>query len=194
VSFLFDAGHRHIGNIAGADHNIEARERLIGFRDGIAALGLALDEDAIWTGGFRFENGVAAAKRFLALGKRPTAIFAAADDAAIGFIRTVRDAGIGTPEDVSVISFDDIDYARVIDPPLTTMRQPRGELGRLAAADLLARMGRDAPDLPPTRGRLRCELVVRASVRNVDGAAAGGAGKRRARGSRRAAGKAEAPA
>lgn len=195
VAFLADAGHRHIGNIAGADHNIEARERLIGFRDGIAALGLAIDEEAIWPGGFRFENGVAAAKRFLALKKRPTAIFAAADDAAIGFIRTVRDAGIGTPEDVSVISFDDIDYARVIDPPLTTMRQPRGELGRLAAADLLARMGRDAPDLPPTRARLRCELVLRSSVRKIEGAAAdGGTGKRRSRVPRRPAGKAEASA
>jgi LacI family repressor for deo operon, udp, cdd, tsx, nupC, and nupG len=168
TTYLIEAGHRHIGHIGGARDNIEASERLKGFRDALAGAGLPIDEKAVWGGGFRFENGVAAAGRFLALRRRPTAVFAAADDGAIGFIRTVRNAGLRTPEDVSVVGFDDIDYASVIDPPLTTMRQPREEMGRLAAEDLLARMGRDAPQRPPRSARLRCELVERASVRRIE--------------------------
>ena len=89
----------------------------------------------------------------------------------------MREAGIRTPEDVSVVGFDDIDYASVIEPPLTTMRQPRAELGRLAAEDLLARMRPDSPDIPPARGRLRCELIERKSVRRIGAAEA--SGKRR---------------
>ena len=135
-----------------------------GFRLALKRAGIPPDEAAIWEGGFRYEDGVAAATRFLALRERPTAIFASADHAAIGFIRTVRDAGIRIPEDVSIVGFDDIDYASVIDPPLTTMRQPRASLGRLAAEDLLQRMGRDAVDVPPIRERLRCDLIERETV------------------------------
>lgn len=167
TAYLIAAGHRHIGHIVGDQGNVEARERLRGFREALEAAGIAVDEAAIWGGGFRFENGVAAATAFLAMRKRPTAVFASADDGAIGFIRTVRDAGIRTPDDVSVVGFDDIDYASVIDPPLTTMRQPRAELGRLAAEDLLKRMGPDTPEFPPTRVRLRCALVERGSVRRI---------------------------
>lgn len=177
TAHLIAAGHRHIAHIAGACDNVEAGERLRGFRDALEAAGIAADECAIWTAGFRFEDGVAAAAKFLALRKRPTAVFASADDGAIGFIRTVREAGIRTPEDVSVVGFDDIDYASVIEPPLTTMRQPRAELGRLAAEDLLARMRPDSPDIPPARGRLRCELIERNSVRRIGAAEA--SGKRR---------------
>lgn len=167
TAHLIVAGHRHIGHIAGADYNVEAGERVRGFRDALEAAGIVPDESAIWPGGFRFEDGVLAAQAFLALTQRPTAVFAAADDAAIGFIRTVRDAGVRTPEDVSVVGFDDIDYASVIEPPLTTVRQPRADLGRLAAEDLLDRMGPDAPHIPPTRRRLRCELIERSSVRRL---------------------------
>lgn len=174
VAHLVDSGHRHIGHIAGAPGNVEANERRKGFLEAMAAFGIEPDEEAIWDGGFRFEDGVAAAAGFLALRRRPTAIFASADDAAIGFIRSVRDAGILTPRDVSVVGFDDIDYASVIEPPLTTLRQPREELGRLAAEDLLARMAPGAPDIPPSRRRLRCELVERDSVRRIAAAEAQG--------------------
>jgi LacI family repressor for deo operon, udp, cdd, tsx, nupC, and nupG len=167
---LIDAGHRHIGHIIGPPDNVEARERLRGYREALESAGLEVDECAIWGGGFRFENGVGAANAYLAMRKRPTAVFASTDDGAIGFIRTVRDAGVGTPDGVSVVGFDDIDYASVIDPPLTTMRQPRAELGRLTAEDLLARMNPDAPDRPGTRARLRCDLIERASVRRVGAA------------------------
>ena len=97
-----------------------------------------------------------------------SAIFAAADHAAIGFIKTVRDAGMRVPEDVSIIGFDDIDFAETIEPPLTTMRQPREELGRAAALDLLKRMASGGSDLPPTRMRLDCALIERSSVRQAD--------------------------
>ncbi len=177
TAHLIAAGHRHIAHIAGAGDNVEAGERLRGFRDALGAAGIAADESAIWSGGFRFEDGVTSAARFLTMKKRPTAVFASTDDGAIGFIRTVRDAGIRTPEDVSVVGFDDIDYASVIEPPLTTMRQPRAALGRLAAEDLLARMRPDSPYIPPARGRLRCELIERKSVRPISAAEA--SGKRR---------------
>ncbi|MCB1500870.1 MAG: LacI family DNA-binding transcriptional regulator [Bauldia sp.] len=164
TTHLIAAGHRHLGHVAGDARNIEAVERMKGFRLALKRAGIPPDEAAIWEGGFRYEDGVAAATRFLALRERPTAIFASADHAAIGFIRTVRDAGIRIPEDVSIVGFDDIDYASVIDPPLTTMRQPRASLGRLAAEDLLQRMGRDAVDVPPIRERLRCDLIERETV------------------------------
>jgi LacI family repressor for deo operon, udp, cdd, tsx, nupC, and nupG len=168
VNHLIAAGHRRIAHIAGSPDNVEARERLSGYREALEAAGLDANQQVMRGGGFRFEDGVAAAAEFLSLEERPTAVFAAADDVAIGFIRTLRDEGIRIPEDVSVVGFDDIDHASVIEPPLTTMRQPRAELGRLAAEDLLARMGRDAPLLPPTRVRLACQLVERQSVRTID--------------------------
>jgi LacI family repressor for deo operon, udp, cdd, tsx, nupC, and nupG len=187
TAYLIAAGHRHIGHIAGAPENVEAAERVRGYRDALTAAGIAPDDAIIWDGGFRFENGVEAATNYLRLKRRPTAVFASADDGAIGFIRTVRDAGVRTPEDVSVVGFDDIDYASVLDPPLTTMRQPREDLGRLAAEDLLARMGPDAPDIAPTRRRLRCELIERGSVRSI-GPAQASDRRSRAAAPRRAAG------
>lgn len=167
VEYLVAAGHRRIAHIGGSPENIEARERMQGYADALSAAGLSSDPDLVWGDSFRFEAGVDAAHRYLAAAAPPTAVFAAADDAAIGFIRTVRDAGIRTPDDVSVVGFDDIEYANVIEPPLTTMHQPRADLGRSAATDLLLRMAPNAPDLPPTRMRLPCKLVIRDSVRAI---------------------------
>ncbi len=165
VAYLIEHGHRRIAHIAGARSNIEAQERSAGYFQALDAAGIARDDALVWGSSFRFETGVSAAKSYLASNDRPTAVFSAADDAAIGFIKTLRDAGIRIPEDVSVVGFDDINSAIVIDPALTTMHQPRAELGRAAAGDLLRRMARDAPDLPPTRLRLPCKLIVRDSVR-----------------------------
>ena len=162
TAHLIAAGHRHIGHIAGERDNVEARERLRGFRDALEAAGHRRPTNP--------RSGAAASASrtasppppaFLALRKRPTAVFASADDGAIGFIRTVRDAGIRTPEDVSVVASTTSTM-----PASSTRRSPPCASRAPSSAGsrpriCLRRMRPDAPDLPPTRARLRCELIER---------------------------------
>lgn len=163
VEYLVSLGHRRIGHALGPANNIEAKYRMAGYAAALAEAGIAIDESIVWQGAFTFEAGVRVARGFLDHSDRPTALFAGNDEMALGFIRTVKDAGLRVPEDVSVAGFDDIEYARYFDPALTTMRQPRADLGRIAAENLIARMS--GGKSLPRRTRLPCELVVRASVR-----------------------------
>ncbi|WEK49928.1 MAG: LacI family DNA-binding transcriptional regulator [Candidatus Kaistia colombiensis] len=165
VSYLVGLGHRRIAHIRGPADNIEANERLQGYREAIEAAGLAFDEDLVWEGDFYLASGIAAAGRYLASADRPTAVFSGNDQMAMGFITEIKAAGFSVPGDVSVAGFDDIEYSVIFDPPLTTMRQPREDIGRLAAIELLRRIGseNDAGEAP-RRVRLECELVVRAST------------------------------
>jgi DNA-binding LacI/PurR family transcriptional regulator len=172
VDYLIVRGHRRIGHITGPKGNLESSERIRGYKDALKAVGVNADERLIWPGDFMPETGSAAAMSFLALDERPTAVFAANDETAVNFIRTVERSGLRVPEDVSVVGFDDIEYLPLFSPGLTTMRQPRAELGRLAAVDLLQRMQRDAPHSPPVRVKLECKLIERESVRDISGAQA----------------------
>ncbi len=162
VAHLVGLGHRRIGHAIGPTDNVEAWYRLDGYRTALADAGLAEDESIVWQGAFTFEAGVRVAHQFLAHGAPPTAVFTANDEMAMGFIKTVKDAGLDVPEDVSVVGFDDIEFARYFDPALTTIHQPRAELGRLAAETLLARM--TGKGKVPLRTRLPCTLVVRDSA------------------------------
>ena len=170
VRYLIAQGHRRIAHIAGADGGLEAEARLGGYCDALRQAGLPVEEGLIWRGAsnFDFASGDRASAHYLAMEQKPTAVFAAADEIALGFMRALKTRGVRIPFDVSVIGFDDTEYAVHYDPALTTMRQPRNEMGRLAAADLLRRMatGRDAA-VPTSRVRLPCELVVRESVRKI---------------------------
>jgi LacI family transcriptional regulator, repressor for deo operon, udp, cdd, tsx, nupC, and nupG len=83
---------------------------------------------------------------------------------AMGFITELRNAGISVPRDISVAGFDDIEYSVIFDPPLTTMHQPRAEIGRLAALELLRQINRVDGGAKPSRVRLECELVIREST------------------------------
>ncbi len=164
TEYLIGVGHRRIGHISGPKRGPESDDRLAGYRDALEAAGIAFDPCLIWEGNYRAESGAeAAARRFLPMTERPTAVFAANDESAIGFIKAVRDAGLSVPADVSVAGYDDIGYAALFDPGLTTMRQPRAELGRVAAEILVRRMT-GTGGLPPRITRLPCSLVVRESV------------------------------
>ena len=167
VEFLLGMGHRRIAHLTGPTKtNPESRERLRGYRDALVATGIKPDDLLVWDGDFLAASGYAAARRYLAMHDRPTAVFAGSDEMAMSFIKCLTDQGVSVPGDVSVTGFDDISWLELFMPALTTMRQPRAEMGRRAALDLLERLSAaNAP--PPRHERLDCALIVRDSVRRV---------------------------
>lgn len=138
---LLGLGHRRFGYVTGPDGSSIDDERWAGYRDTLAAAGVPAAAVARYPGDFQVETGADAARRFLATeaAGRPTALFAASDMMAIGFTRTLHDAGLRVPRDVSVVGFDGIEFADYCEPPLTTLRQPREAMGR-EAAELLVRL------------------------------------------------------
>jgi LacI family repressor for deo operon, udp, cdd, tsx, nupC, and nupG len=138
VRHLARLGHRRLGYVAGPVGNIIEVERFAGFKEGALQAGLWGSDWVRWEGRFVFSAGVEAARSYLAMTDRPTGIVATCDESAIGFIKTVRGAGIRVPEDVSVIGFDGIEFADYVEPTLTTFRQPLHDLGRAGAGVVLS--------------------------------------------------------
>ena len=164
VAHLAGLGHRDLAYLAGPADNVLDLERRAGFCLGLQAIGLDLRDAVVWPGDFTFRAGETAADSYLRLGRRPTAVFAANDEMAIGFISRVRAAGLSVPQDISVVGFDGIDFADYVEPRLTTFRQPRRELGTVGAELLIRAMAGEtiAPD--ERTQRLPVQLQIRAST------------------------------
>ncbi len=137
VNHLIALGHRRIGFISGPLQVIVSRDRLKGYHQGHLQHDLPIDESLVQEGDFTVESGYRMATRLLALTSPPTAIFAANDEMAIGAIQAIREKGFRVPEDIAVVGFDDIRLATLFDPPLTTVSQPKLEIGSKAAEILL---------------------------------------------------------
>jgi LacI family repressor for deo operon, udp, cdd, tsx, nupC, and nupG len=112
--------------------------------------------------GWGLASGQKAAARLLTRGVRFTAIFAQSDLLAIGAIKELRAHGIGVPEEVSVVGYDDIPVASFVDPPLTTVHQPMTEVGKRAVSLVLHAVGKDEAE--PTVDLLPVRLVIRDSA------------------------------
>jgi LacI family repressor for deo operon, udp, cdd, tsx, nupC, and nupG len=165
VSYLIERGHRKIAHVTGAMDRIISRERLAGYRRAMARIG-ASDPSAFEVeGDFTHAGGRRATHILMARPERPTAIFCASDEAAVGASLALRDLGLSVPEDVSLIGFDDIGLAEIAQPALTTIRQPRLEMG-VAAAECVIDMIRNGTD-KKTASQLDCTLIERESVRDL---------------------------
>ena len=138
TAFLIQQGHRLIGLIAGPHGFRSAAERRLGFEDALSAAGIKLPRSLIAEGNYTFDSGVAAAERLLDLSPRPTAIFSSNDEMATGVVYAARQRGIGVPEDLSVVGFDDTPFAAHLWPPLTTVRWPIVSMARSAALKLVS--------------------------------------------------------
>lgn len=167
VEHLLALGHRRIACITNAPlAYTAASERVAGYREVLAAAGIAEEPGMIAEGAFDAHSGHRAVAEILARAT-PDAIFVASDVVAIGVIAGLREAGLSVPGDVSVVGFDAIPLAAYLDPPLTTISLPAHDLGRAAGIALLDRIaGR------PVAGRtlLPTELIVRASTAPRHGA------------------------
>jgi LacI family xylobiose transport system transcriptional regulator len=159
---LLELGHRRIGVVAGPERMLCSRARVDGYRAGLETAGLPFDPALVRAGDFHHEAGYACGLELLRREHRPTAVFAGNDLQALGLYEAARELGLRIPEDLSVIGFDDLPVARWVGPPLTTVRQPLGEMAAAAAHIVLdlARGRRPAA----TRIELATELVVRAST------------------------------
>jgi len=135
VDYLVKLGHQRIGFIS---DRVVTEERKAGYELALKKHRLPLDEKIVIRSKFREEEaGYTAVKKLLKLKDRPTAVFAARDTVAIGAIRAIKEAGLDVPDDVSVIGFDDINIAAFLSNPLTTIAQPKQEIGHKAAEILL---------------------------------------------------------
>ena len=158
---LIALGHKRIGCIAGPSKVNLSAQRVTGYVQTLEQAGLAVDRDLIISGDFHPGSGQAAASQLLALHDPPTAIFACNDLMAIGVLRAGLELGRRIPEDLAVVGYDDIELASFTTPPLTTIQQPKKEMGATAIKYLLDRI--QAGKSCPQKALLPVSLVVRGS-------------------------------
>ncbi len=133
---LISQGHRVIGYLGGPRENTANRNRLTGYRRALKAADISYEPALVQSGSGRVESGEQSLA-FFARSPAPTAIFCYNDITAIGALSALKHHGLRVPEDVSLVGFDDIPFAQYVDPPLTTIHQPKDEMGRLAMKMLI---------------------------------------------------------
>jgi LacI family transcriptional regulator len=159
---LVSLGHRRIAVIGGPREMLCTQARIDGYRAALERAGIDVDRALIRYGDFLHEGGFVAARDLLDLTDRPTAIFAGSDMQAMGAYEAARQAGLTVPRDLSVVGFDDLPLCKWLSPPLTTVRQPLEEMGRIAARTLFQQLDGEVPVSP--RIELATELRVRLST------------------------------
>jgi LacI family transcriptional regulator len=159
---LLGLGHRRIAAIAGPEDYLCSRARIDGYRSALERAGIRFDRALVKHGDFQHEGGFLRGGELLDLVDRPTAIFAGSDQQALGVYEAARQRGLRIPQDLSVVGFDDLPVARWVSPPLTTVRQPLSEMGRVAA-QMLGELIEDT-SLRSRRVELSTELITREST------------------------------
>lgn len=158
---LIEKGHRRIGCITGPSHLTPSAERVTGYRQALREAGLPIDETLILRGDFHPASGRAAARAMLQRNEPPTAIFACNDLMAIGALQAAVELGLRVPEDLAIVGYDDIELASFSIPALTTIAQPKVEIGQRAVETLLQHIADRS--LPATRTVLPVSLILRQS-------------------------------
>ena len=160
AEYLLSLGHTRVAIITGPQHLTTGAERLSGFRRALGEADTALTDAYVKIGDFREASGFAATLELLALPLAPTALFVANNEMMAGALSALQKRGVKVPEDISLISFDDVRWAKYVDPPLTIIAQPTEQIGTLAAELLFERL---AGRSERVSRRLEPTLVVRGS-------------------------------
>ncbi|MDQ4128345.1 MAG: LacI family transcriptional regulator [Actinomycetota bacterium] len=160
---LAGLGHERIGMISGPLDKASGYERYLGLRAALADLGVSLEDSLVRFGNFRTSSGREGARELLRLPSPPTALVTANNQMTLGALMAVKEMGLRIPDDVSVVGFDDPEWAPLTAPPLTTLAQPTYEMGVEAARLLLDRIEGEQ-DGRTRRVLLEPWLVVRGST------------------------------
>ncbi|EPE7079019.1 DNA-binding transcriptional regulator CytR [Cronobacter sakazakii] len=163
VNYLHELGHQRIACIAGPEEMPLCHYRLQGYVQALRRSGMTVDPHYIARGDFTYEAGANALEQLLSLPQPPTAIFCHSDVMALGALSMAKRRGFRVPDDLSIIGFDNIALAEFCDPPLTTVAQPRFDIGREAMLLLLSQL--NGHTVSSGSRLLDCELVLRGTTR-----------------------------
>lgn len=158
TTYLIELGYRRVGQLATA-HNTAGIDRSIGYSNALRKCGMTEDENLIAYGDFSRESGYHAMQEILP--QHPDAVFIQSDTMALGAMQAIRDAGLSVPDDIAIVSFDDLPPALLGEPPLTTVHQPIQETGVEAVRMLLDILQNGTK--PPRKTILPVELEIRGS-------------------------------
>jgi LacI family transcriptional regulator len=166
ITHLLSLGHRCIGHLAGPEYASVSDERLQGYRQALDKWGVPYDQNMVLRGPFTQEYGSQGVKELMARTPRPTAIFAVNDVVALGALDALIELGIEIPRQVSLVGFDDIEFARLHSIQLTTVRQNLVSMGRMAVDQIV-----DAISNPNSHEKRTILLEAKLMIRNTSGAA-----------------------
>lgn len=161
VEYLLNKGHKKIAHISGDLNTTTARERLLAYKKALSDYGVELNQNYIVEGDYSQESAYKAMQKILKLKTLPTAVFAANDLSAAGVYKALFDAGLRIPENMAVAGHDDINLASLLKPDLTTMRQPKYEMGERAVTILLKMINNK--NIKIEDQILKTELIIRKS-------------------------------
>jgi LacI family transcriptional regulator len=167
VKYLINLGHKRIAMISGEKNDPNAGiPRLEGYKRALKESGIEADENLIFYGNYKFKSGYDAMQKILKLKDKPTAIFAASDTMAVGAASCAMQRGFNIPDDFSLVGFDGVELAEYFYPPITTVKQPRYEMGTKGMEILIKLMkGEEAPK----NMVLSYEIVERKSCKEMGG-------------------------
>lgn len=162
TDYLIKLGHRRIGLIVGPYKKVgRVKKRFLGYQKALKESDIKFDPALVIATEPDLMEGRQAMRQILSLKDPPTAVFAASDRLAIGGLLEIKHAGLSVPQDVSLVGFDDVEFAAYCDPPLTTVRVPAKEMGYLAVKTLV-----QCIESPAEAARQYCldtDLIIRDS-------------------------------
>lgn len=163
---LIKNGHKKLGHLNGNLATKTGQDRLKGFKEAIRKYKIELNENWIMNGNYSRSSGYELTKKLLKKKKRPTAIFAANDYMAIGAYEAVFETDFNIPNDISIIGHDNIEISSVVKPGLTTMDQPKYDLGQ-KAAEILIKKIENENDFGKENIVLETNLILRNSIKKI---------------------------
>ncbi len=164
VTYLIANGHREIAFLGAQDTFSTAKARKIGYTKALTDAGIAVDERLILLDSFSFNSGARSVNKLLANKTLPQALFCASDLVAAGAIKTLYDNNISVPQDISVMGFDNTRVSQIYIPSITTVEQPRFDIGFIAGSNLLKLIKSEKVE---ERAVLEHRIIERSSVKAV---------------------------
>ncbi|EKJ94788.1 periplasmic binding protein/LacI transcriptional regulator [Bradyrhizobium lupini HPC(L)] len=172
INHLIEVGHTKIAICSGREEESTGAERREGYEAALTANEIFLRQDYIVSGDWSVESGYSAAQTLMSLKDPPTAVFAANYQMTVGILEWMREHSMRTPQDLALVSFDDVDLFRLYDEGITAIAQPVSQIAQAIASYAVSRI--ENTDLPNIRSRtLQCDIILRGSsgrsVRNREG-------------------------